>query len=581
MNINISWYRRHKISIINCYIIHFVCVLALSSLIPTVVFAEEYLHNIEFTDVVVSTGINFKHTDGNSGKRFVLEILGGGAAFFDYDNDGFLDIYLVNAAPLVEPQSPIDFAPKNALYRSNGDGTFKDVTALAGVGHNSYGIGCSAGDYDNDGNLDLYITNFGANVLYRNNGNGTFTDITTIAKVSSPLLSTGCAWTDYDNDADLDLFVANYVDWTVETDRPCYAKELRVYCNPKIYPGTRDVLYRNDGDGTFADVSEETGIWTAPPNRGLGVIAGDYDNDSDQDLYVANDMDGNYFWQNNADGTFEELGLLVGLGFGESGEAEAGMGTDSGDYDNDGLLDFVVGNFQNEPCRLYHNDGYGLYTDVSFTSSIGEATYPYLTWGIVFFDYDNDGHKDIFAANGHIQDNIAEFDRTTTYEQPDLLFRNRGDGTFENVTSSVLKNLENKGVSRAVALGDYDNDGDLDILVTSWNGKIQLLRNDGGNRKNWVKVKLVGTKSNRFGIGAKIKVVAAGITQFEEMQTSGGFASTHDFRIHFGINDSEMIDLVEIQWPSGLVQREENIEANQIVIATEAGNMLLQKLHSD
>ncbi|HIE29076.1 TPA: VCBS repeat-containing protein, partial [Candidatus Poribacteria bacterium] len=248
-------------------------------LVSSAAFAGSEKSEVTFVDVAESSGINFVHTDGNSGKRFVLEILGGGAAFFDYDNDGFLDIYLVNAAPLIEPQSPMDIEPKNALYHNNGDGTFTDVTDLAGVGHNGYGVGCSAGDYDNDGDLDLYITNFGPNVLYRNNGDGTFTDVTESANVGSPLLSTGCAWTDYDNDGDIDLFVANYVDWTVETDRACYAKELRVYCNPKIYPGTHDVLYRNNSDGrfsaakllseanTFTDVSEEVGIWTAAPNR--------------------------------------------------------------------------------------------------------------------------------------------------------------------------------------------------------------------------------------------------------------------------------------------------------------------------
>ncbi|MBM3241712.1 CRTAC1 family protein [Candidatus Poribacteria bacterium] len=557
------------------YYIHFY-LLVICFLISSAAFGGSEKSNVTFIDVAESSGINFVHTDGNSGKRFVLEILGGGAAFFDYDNDGWLDIYLVNGAHLIEPKPKVK--PTNVLYHNNGDGTFADVTELAGVGDTGYGVGCSAGDYDNDGDLDLYVTNFGPNVLYRNNGDGTFTDVTAFANVGSPLLSTGCAWTDYDNDGDIDLYVANYVDWTVETDRACYAKELRVYCNPKIYPGTRDVLYRNNGDGTFTDVSEKAGIWTAPPNRGLGVVAGDYDNDGDQDLYIANDMDANYLFQNNGDGTFEEIGLLAGVGYGENGEAEAGMGADAGDYDNDGLLDFIVGNFQNEPCRLYHNDGYGLYTDVSYTSGIGEVTYRYLTWGIVFFDYDNDGYKDIFVANGHIQDNIAQFDNTTTYEQPNLLLRNRGDGTFEDVTSSAFKGLENNKVSRAVALGDYDNDGDIDILVTNWNGKVELLRNEGGNRKNWIKIKTVGVKSNRPGIGAKIKVVAAeitkeaklrGLSQFEDVQTSGGYASTHDFSIHFGIGGAEKVDLIEIQWPSGLVQRKENIEANQIVLATE------------
>ena len=532
--------------------------------------------NVIFTEVSKSVGVNFVHTDGNTGKRFVIEILGGGAAFFDYDNDGWLDIYFVNANRLTPPKLKVQ--PTNVLYRNMGNGRFTDVTKSAGVGHAGYGVGCSAVDYDNDGDLDLFITNLGPNVLYRNNSDGTFTDVTESANLGCPLVSTGCAFLDYDKDSDLDIYVANYVDWTVKSDRAVYTNGMRVYANPKIYPGVKDVFYRNNGDGTFTDVSEEVGIASSPPNRGLGVVAGDFDSDGCQDIYVANDMGQNYLFRNNGDGTFEEVGLFTGAGFSEHGTPEAGMGTDFGDYDNDGLLDIVVGNFQNETDTLYHNDGDGFFTDVTYMSGVGEATYIYLAWGIVFFDYDNDGYKDIYVANGHIQDNIALFDSVATYKQPNLLFKNLGGNRFENITSSAGPGLAIQKVSRAIALGDYDNDGDIDIIVTNWNGTVDFLRNDRGNKHNWIKVKTVGTKSNRFGVGAKIKVTVHGITQMEDVQTSGGYTSTHDYRIHFGIGTAKMVDSMEINWPSGLVQTVKDIKANQLVIVTEGKDVVTRTL---
>jgi hypothetical protein len=544
--------------------------------LSAVTLAESTPPDVVFTEVSAEVGLNFEHTDGKSGKWLLVEITGGGAAFLDYDNDGWLDIYLVNGAPLVDPKPEV--MPTNRLYRNNGDGTFTDVTEEAGVGHTSYGIGCTVGDYNNDGYLDMYITNYGPNVLYRNNGDGTFTDVAEEAGVACPLLSTGSAFLDYDNDGDLDLFVANYVKWSVETDRPCYFKGVRAYCNPKIYPGTHDVLYRNNGDGTFTDVSEEAGILSVMPNRGLGVTVGDYNNDGYQDFYVANDMDQNYLFKNNGDGTFEEVGLISGAGYSEAGKAEAGMGTDFGDYDNDGFLDLTVGNFQNETVTLYHNDGGEFFTDVTYMAGVGEKTYLPLTWGIIFFDYDNDGFKDIFAANGHIQDNVSDFDKLATYEQPNQLFRNKGNGRFEDVSLSSGPGLGIVKVSRSLALGDYDNDGDIDILVTNWNGSVDLLRNDGGNKNNWIKVKTVGVKSNRFGIGARVKVVAGGLTQVEEVQTGGGFAGSHDLRVHFGLGKAEKVDLIEIRWPSGLVQTVRDIEANQLIVAVEGESVTTKKL---
>jgi len=551
-------------------------ILIIFCLILSFVFTS-LASNVTFTEISASVGINVLHTDGNTGKRFVIEILGGGAAFFDYDNDGWLDVYLVNANRLTPPKLKVQ--PTNVLYRNMGDGTFTDVTKSTRVGHTGYGVGCAAVDYDNDSDLDLFVTNFGPNVLYRNNGDGTFTDVTKPANLGCPLVSTGCAFLDYDKDGDLDLYVANYVDWTVETDRAVHTNGIRVYANPKIYPGAKDVFYRNNGDGTFTDVSEEAGIASVPPNRGLGVVAGDFDNDGDQDIYIANDMDQNYLFQNNGDGTFEEIGLFAGAGFSEHGMPEAGMGTDFGDYDNDGLLDVAVGNFQNETDTLYHNDGEGFFTDVTDVSGVGEETYICLTWGIVFFDYDNDGYKDIYAANGHIRDNIALFDSIATYKQPNLLFKNLGGSSFKNVASSA-GHLAIRKVSRAVALGDFDHDGDTDIIVTNWNGTVDFLQNNGGNKNNWIKVKTIGTNSNKFGVGAKIKVTANGITQMEDVQTSGGYASTHDYRIHFGIGVAKMVDSIEINWPGGLIQTARNIKANQLVIVKEGKDIVTQKLPS-
>jgi len=558
-----------------CGTISHSCALIIFFLILPCVFTS-LAADVTFTEISESAGLDFLHTDGNVDKRFVIEILGGGAAFFDYDNDGWLDLYLVNANRLTPPE--LEVQPTNLLYRNMGDGTFTDVTKSARVGHTGYGMGCAAVDYDNDGDLDLFVTNFGPNVLYRNNGNGIFTDVTKSANLGCPLLSTGCAFLDYDNDGDLDLYVANYVEWTVETDKPVYTNGIQVYANPKIYPGTRDVFYQNNGDGTFTDVSEEAGIVSVPPNRGLGVVAGDFDNDGDQDIYVANDMGQNYLFQNNGNSAFEEISLFAGVGFSEHGIAEAGMGTDFGDYDNDGLLDIAVGNFQNETDTLYHNDDDGFFTDVTYVSGVGEETYTGLSWSVGFFDYNNDGYKDIFVANGHIQDNIAMFDSVAVYEQLNLLFRNLGGGRFKNVASSAGPGLAIEKVSRAVALGDYDHDGDIDIIVTNWNGTVDFLRNNGGNKNNWIKVKTVGTKSNRFGVGASMKVNAGGITQMEDVQTSGGYFSTHDYRIHFGIGAAKMVDSIEINWPGGLVQTASNIEANQLVIVTEGRDIVIQRL---
>ena len=516
---------------------------------------------------VTKSGVDFEHTDGKSGKRLFNEFLGSGGGFFDYDNDGDLDIYLVNGTSQIAPLGKN--APTNVLYRNNGDGYFSDVTELTGTGSTSYGTGCTVGDYDNDGDLDLYVANFGLGVLYQNSGDGTFIDVSMNSGVANSRWGTSCAFADVDNDSYLDLYITNYADYAVENDKKCYVRGIWQYCGPRAYPPDTDTFYHNNGDGTFTDLTEESGFLNVPACHGLGVSFGDYDNDGDQDLYIANDQDPNFLFQNQGGGKFEETALLSGVSYSDMGKEEAGMGTIFGDYDNDGFLDLTVSNFQRETNTLYHNEGSGFFADVTTLAGIGEVTYSYLGWGIAFFDYDNDGYKDIFVANGHVLDNITEVDRSTTYPQRNLLFRNLGDGTFEDVSNQSGIGLSLQKVSRAAAFGDYDNDGDLDILVTNWNQTADLLRNEYGNLNNWIQIDVVGTKSNKSGIGTRIKLIIGDSKQYQEVQSGGSYLSFNDLRAHFGVGNAKKIDLIEIHWPSGHVDQYENLAVNYRFVATE------------
>ena len=516
---------------------------------------------------VTKSGVDFKHTDGKSEKRLFNEFLGSGGGFFDYDNDGDLDIYLVNGASQIA--SPDKNPSTNALYRNNGDGSFSNVTELTGTGSTSYGTGCTVGDYDNDGDLDLYIANFGPNVLYQNSGKGTFIDVSMQSGVANSQWGTSCAFADVDNDGNLDLYITNYADYAVKNDKKCYVRGIWQYCGPRSYPPDTDIFYHNNGNGIFTDLTEKSGFLDVPACHGLGVAFGDYDNDGDQDLYVANDQDPNFLFQNQGSGKFEETALLSGVSYSDMGKEEAGMGTIFGDYDNDGLLDLTVSNFQKETNTLYHNEGSGFFADVTTLAGIGEITYSYLGWGIAFFDYNNDGYKDIFVANGHVLDNITDIDRSTTYPQRNLLFRNLGDGTFEDVSNQSGSGLTLQKVSRTVALGDYDNDGDLDILVTNWNQTADLLRNEGGNLNNWIQINVVGTKSNKSGIGTRIKLVAGNLKQYQEVQSGGSYLAFSDLRTHFGVGNAKRIDLVEILWPSGHIDKYKDLAVNHRFIATE------------
>ena len=541
-----------------------------ASIITTIFISFQYCVPVSaeqiFVDVTESAGLTFVHTDGRSGLRLFNEFLGSGGGFFDYDNDGELDIYLVNGA--IQTDSPSNQAQPNTLYRNNGDGTFTDVTKETGVGSTAYGIGATVGDYDNDGDLDLYVTNFGEDQLYRNNGDGTFSDITTSAGVGNPDWGTSCAFADVDNDGHLDLYVANYAVYTPKSDIRCEERGVHVYCGPHAYPAVHDTFYKNKGNGTFTDASHLYQLPNLYPQHGLGVTFGDYDTDGDIDLYVANDQDPNFLFQNNGNGNFLEVALISGVCYNDMGKEEAGMGTDFGDYDNDGRLDLTVSNYQTETNTVYRNHDGTFFTDNTIASGIAEVTHGYLGWGIRFFDYDNDGHQDIFVANGHLMDNITALEKHVSYPQKNLLFKNIGDGTFVNITSET-DGLALEKVSRGAAIGDYDNDGDLDILVTNCNQRPDLLQNVVGNQNNWIQIQAVGQKSNRSGIGAKIKVVTETHVQYREVQSGGSYLSFHDLRAHFGVGKAEQIEHLEIRWTSGHIDTETHLPVNRRFIAVE------------
>jgi len=521
--------------------------------------------DIKFTDVTQASGIHFQHVNGASGKKFLVETMCGGAAFLDYDNDFDLDVYLVNGADLPGHTSPTP--PMNRLYRNNSDGTFTDVTEEAGVGDTGYGMGCCAGDYDNDGDVDIYVTNFGPNVLYRNNSDGTFTDVTKEAGVGYPGCSVGCAFADYDNDGDLDLFVANYMKLDLQNSPICMQGGIPAYCRPEDYEKVPNVLYQNNGDGTFTDVTQQAGM--TAPGRFLGAVWGDYDDDGYIDLFVANDALENFLYHNNGDGTFTEMGLFLGVALNEHGDAENCMGVDFGDYDNDGALDIIVCNYQGQTNTIYHNDGSGVFWDMTSECGLGEVTLIPMSWGTGFSDFDNDGYLDLFFANGHLHDNIEMFEEVGNYKQTNQLLRNNGNGKFSDISTQCGSGLTIKKASRGAVFGDYDNDGDIDILVANIGESPDLLRSDGENKNHWLALKLIGTKSNRDAIGAKVILTAGNLRQMRYVKSGSSYLSQNDMRLFFGLGDVEIVESIEIRWPSGLVQRLEKIPADQYLIITE------------
>jgi enediyne biosynthesis protein E4 len=541
-------------------------------------FEAASVNEVRFTDITQVVKVDFKDENSATSDKYLVETMGGGVALLDYDNDGRLDIFFVNGAkiddPMPERKAPDKSDSKfwNRLYHQNADGTFTDVTekaGLTGIPQNRYGMGVAVGDYDNDGFEDVYVTNYDGNTLYHNNGNGTFSDVTKKAGVAAGGWSASAGFFDYDNDGNLDLFVTRYVNWTFSTNRYCGEKPpgLRAYCHPDNYDGVTNILYHNNGDGTFTDVSAKAGV-ANPNGKGLGASFADYDGDGFTDIFVANDSVQSFLYHNNGNGTFSEVGLLTGVGYNEDGKTFAGMGVDFSDYDNDGRPDIFVTDLSNERYKLFHNNGDGTFREMTNASGVGGATLTFSGWSTYLFDYDNDGWKDLFVAQGHVMDTIEHTSPNLKYMEPPLMLRNEG-GHFKRVILGPA--FQTDWAGRGAAFGDLDNDGDVDIVVSNLGQKASVLRNDGGNRRNWIGIQTVGTKSNRDGIGSRVKIVSAsGLTQFFTVNTAIGYLSASDKRINVGLGPDSFAKMIEITWPSGIVQKFESVKAGQMLKAVEA-----------
>lgn len=548
----------------------YLCYIAFSLIFGTSVSAE-----VQFVDTTTDAGITFRHVDGRTGEKYLIETLGSGALFFDFDIDGYPDLYIVNAThipPPIDGKAAQTEHPQNRLYRNNGNGTFTDVTRKAGVGDTSYGVGCAAADVNNDGYPEIYVTNYGRNRLYYNNGDGTFTDVAQKAGVGDERWGTSSAFLDYDLDGDIDLYVVNYMKFAIADNQWWETRGIRTYCSPtdqiagSHFVSEPDILYRNNGDSTFTNVTENAGI--SHRALGLAVAVGDYDNDGYPDLHIANDMEADLLYHNNGDGTFTETADLTGTGYDGNGFPGSGMGNAFGDYNNDGYLDLVVSNAAALPVILYQNESAALFSDVSFVAGVGAVTLPYFKWAVEFFDYNNDGLLDLFVANGHLQQNISLFS-DSTYPQADLLFRNthRQDGTYHFTDASTEVGLTQlpKKVSRGAAFGDYDNDGDIDIFLNNSNQPATLLRNEGGNSNHWLTIQPIGTQSNVSGIGTKIFVKAGNLSLFKEVRSGASYLSQSDLRVHFGLGKNLIVDTLEIHWQSGRREQFTNLKSNQIL----------------
>ncbi len=524
----------------------------------------------KFADVTASAGIEFVHVNGASGQKFVIETVGAGAGFLDFDGDGLLDIYLINGA--ATPGMHYDEVPRNALYRNGGSGGFVDVTASAGVGDEGYGMGMAVGDYDNDGDIDLYVANFGANALYRNEGGGGFVDVTALAGVGDERWSTSCAFSDVDSDGYVDLYVANYHDFAYDNHRVCAegGSGLQLYCGPEAFDGVADVLYKNGGDGTFADVTRASGLYSED-GKELGVVFGDVDLDGDSDLYLANDKTLNFLYINDGQGVFNEVGLLAGTAYNEDGDVEAGMGVDMGDYDNDLFPDLFVTNFQWETNTLYKNLGDGTFVDETFLAGLGKGSIPYLSWGTRFFDYDNDGDRDVFIANGHLESDVESYENTT-FAQRNQLFANVGGGRCEECEpTDPSDGLAVRKVSRGAAFGDYDDDGDIDVIVANVDDGPTLMRNDTNGAGHWLRLHLRGTQSNAAAIDARVEVHAGSLVQSDEVRSGASFLSQSDLRLHFGLGAVQRVDKVVVYWPSGRVEEVVDVAVDRTLVLTEGG----------
>ncbi len=528
---------------------------------------------IQFENVIRNSGIKFKLRNSVSPKRYTIETMTGGVALFDYDNDGLLDIFFTNGAAIPSLEKT-DSTYWNRLFRNNGDGTFTDVTEKAGLKGIGYSMGVAAADYDNDGFVDLYVTGFNRNQLFHNNGDGTFTDVTAKAGVSGAVPKLGKAWSvaagwlDYNNDGLLDLFVVNYLNYSLSSATACVQQGHPAYCSPVDFLGTPNILYRNNGDGTFTDVSEQSHI-SQYVGKGMGLAFADYDNDGYTDIFVSNDTFENYLLHNNRDGTFTNVALAAGVAFNAFGNAIAGMGADFRDIDNDGRPDIFETAMFGEGFPLYKNLGEGQFQDSTAAAGLAALTSRSTAWGAGIFDFDNDGHKDLFTANSDILDNAMELAHRP-FALPNRVFRNQGNLAFEDVSSNAGASFQVPAPHRGAAFGDLNNDGKIDAVVTVLNGPPEIWMNGSANKNHWIVLKLVGTKSNRDGLGTKVKLTASSGTQYNHATTALSYNSSSDKRVHFGLGSANVVDSIELAWPSGIKQVLKNIKADQLLTVTES-----------
>jgi hypothetical protein len=538
--------------------------------------------NVRFIDITEASGVRFKHLTAPE-KKYIVESMSGGVASFDYDNDGWLDIYLTNSLTVDTAADPK--SSRSSLYRNQRDGTFSDVTERSGLGYPGWAMGVATGDFDGDGWVDVYVACLGPNHLYRNNGNGTFSDVTQKAAVDDARWSTGAAFGDYDNDGDLDMFVTNYVDFRIK-DLPefgkgkfCQYRGIPVQCGPRGLPGAGDSLFRNNGDGTFTDVSKSAGVSDPDGRFGMSALWSDLDSDGWMDLYVANDSGPNFLYKNNRDGTFKETGLLAGCAVGEDGNEQGSMGLAIGDYNHDGLLDIFVTNFSDEYNTLYRQEKGLSFMDVSFASKLAQASFPFVGWATDFLDYDNDGWIDLLVVNGHVYPQVDKVGVGTTYAQRILLFHNDRNGVFSEVASTSGDVLMSRRVSRGAAFGDIDNDGDIDVVINNLDGAATVLKNDGGNKNNWLNIKTIGSRKNRDALGAQVKVTAEELVQVKEVYSGGSYISQNDTRLHFGLGSKTRVDSIEVRWPAGKVEVIRDVPANGFVVIEE-GKGVVRKVET-
>ncbi|MEK7676895.1 MAG: CRTAC1 family protein [Verrucomicrobiota bacterium] len=530
---------------------------------------------IRFRDATKSSGIGFVHTDGSSGKRYIVETVASGLGLIDFDNDGDLDIYFLNGAPLPGTPPP-PRPPSNELYRNNGDGTFTDVTAPSGTGDSGYALGCAVADYDNDGHDDIFLTNYGGHRLLHNNGHGAFTDVTERAGLRSAstgadCVGAGCAFLDYDRDGYLDLYIGNYLRFDAAQFKPCARANVPVYCDPRTYAPLGGRLFHNQGNGTFDDVSESSGIGR---HKGytMGIVCSDFDSDGWTDIYVGNDVQENFLFRNRGDGTFQEIGVLAGVAYDQYGDEQGTMGANAGDYDGDGRFDIIVTDYQNQVNTLYRNlgviRGNLLFQDVTVATGIGAGSLPLVTWGCGWADFDLDGVREVFIAAGHLQDTVEQYDSSSSYKQRNLLFQWRS-GRYTDITAQGGEALQVVESSRGSVFGDLNNDGRMDIVVLNARTHPTLMMNETFSTHHWIILKLVGTRSNRSAVGTVARLAAGGRIQVDEVRAGRGYQSAEDLRLHFGLGAHAVIDRLELRWPSGLTEVRTNLNADRVLRLTE------------